>query len=165
MRGTSTEKVANGSGGADGGAGLRIPPSLADLVGYHLRIAQEASFNAFAAGAGAAGLKPGWYTLLTVVAENPGLTPTEISRLVGRDRSTLTSTLKALDGRGLIARKANATDGRSYGVSLTPAGHGMLKKLKTIARAHDARLDAIVGGQKAALIAVLRRIVEGLEED
>lgn len=139
-----------------------MPAAFADLIGYHLRLAQEASFQAIRQGAGKADLKPGWYTILTILSDNPGLTPTELSRLCGRDRSTLSSTLKGLSARGFITRRHTPGDQRSYSVRLTAAGETMLKKLRVIARAHDARLDAIVGTDKPALIALLRRIAATL---
>ncbi len=151
--------------GAAGRSELQIPDSFHDLVGYYLRIAQEASFQAIRKGAGAEDLKPGWYTLLTIIAENPGLPPSDISRLIGRDRSTLTSTIKLLNARGLISRRRSRADQRSYGVRLTAEVEAMLEKLKRIAHAHDARLDAIVGADKAHFIAILRRIAEELGDE
>lgn len=149
-------------GRAQGSADVSIPEPFADLLGYHLRLAQEASFQAIRQAAGRSELKPGWYTILTILSDNPGLTPTELSRLCGRDRSTLTSTLKGLSARGFIARRHTPEDQRSYSVRLTAAGEAMLKKLRVIAKAHDARLDAIVGKDKPLLIALLRRVAEGL---
>jgi DNA-binding MarR family transcriptional regulator len=139
-----------------------LPDAFATLIGYHLRLAQEASFQAIRKGAGKSDLRPGWYTILTILSDNPGLTPTELSRLCGRDRSTLSSTLKGLSARGFITRRGSPDDQRSYSVRLTAAGETMLRKLRTIAKAHDARLDAIVGKDKPRLIAVLRRITEAL---
>lgn len=149
-------------GAAADSGGSTVPEAFASLIAYHLRLAQEASFQAIRQGAGKSDLKPGWYTILTVLSDNPGLTPTELSRLCGRDRSTLTSTLKGLSARGFISRRHTPEDQRSYSVHLTPAGEAMLRKLRVIARAHDARLDAIVGKDKSLLIAMLRRIAETL---
>ena len=151
----ASAKTSSPSGGEE----AYVPPALANLIGYYLRIAQEASFQAIRQGTGKGDLKPGWYTLLTILSENPGVTPTELSKLCGRDRSTLTSTLNGLDARGLIARRRKAGDQRSYGVKLTAAGEAMLRKLQVIARAHDERLDAIVGRDKPLLMTLLRRIV------
>ena len=41
----------------------------------------------------------------------------------------------------------------------------MLKALRMIAQAHDARLDGIVGEDKAVFLAVLRRLAEQLGMD
>ncbi len=150
------------AGRAQEGGEVSTPEAFADLIGYHLRLAQEASFQAIRQAAGRSELKPGWYTILTILSDNPGLTPTELSRLCGRDRSTLSSTLKGLSARGFIARRHTPEDQRSYSVRLTAAGEAMLKKLRVIAKTHDAKLDAIVGKDKPLLIGLLRRIAEAL---
>jgi DNA-binding MarR family transcriptional regulator len=137
---------------------LLVPAIFQNLVGYHLRVAQETSFQAFARAAGKADLKPGWYALLTVLADRESMTPSELSRTCGRDRSTLTSSLKALSHRGLIERRSNPDDQRSYSVRLTDDGRRMQERLHAIAVVHDCRLDEIAGEDKAILIAVLGRI-------
>lgn len=137
---------------------LLIPAIFKNLIGYHLRVAQEASFQAFAKAAGKADLKPGWYALLTALAETESMTPSELSRICGRDRSTLTSSLKSLVNRGLIERRWNPEDQRSYSVRLTEEGRRMQARLYAIATIHDRRLDEIVGEDKAVLLAVLGRI-------
>ncbi|MCC2614046.1 MarR family transcriptional regulator [Neorhizobium sp. Rsf11] len=139
-----------------------IPAIFQNLIGYHLRVAQEASFQAFARAAGKADLKPGWYSLLTVLAEKESMTPSELSRICGRDRSTLTSSLKGLVTRGLIERRGNPEDQRSYNVRLTEEGRQMQERLHIIAKAHDRRLDEIAGEDKAVLIAVLGRVAAAL---
>ncbi|MDR3465067.1 MAG: MarR family transcriptional regulator [Xanthobacteraceae bacterium] len=155
------KRISMSSPGRERGESF-VPEGFADLIAYHLRLAQDASFQAIRQRAGKSDLKPGWYATLTILSDNPGLTPTELSLLCGRDRSTLSSTLKALSARGFIARRHTPGDQRSYSVRLTAAGEAMLKKLRVIARIHDARLDAIVGKDKPVLIAVLRRIAETL---
>ena len=139
-----------------------IPSAFRNVLGYHLRVAQEASFQAFSAAADKADLKPGWYSILTILAEYDGLTPSELSRVSGRDRSTLTSTLKGLAIQGMIERRQNPDDQRSYSVRLTDEGRKMQARLHAIARKHDRRLDEIVGQDKAVLIAALAKIVNAL---
>src|ERR1700756_2844735 len=111
-----------------------VPAAFADVIGYHLRIAQEASFAAIRQGGGKEDLKPGWYTILTLLSDNPGLTPSQLSRLCGRDRSTLTAVLKDLARRGLIAPRRNRNDQRSYSVRLTEVGRETLEKLRVFSR-------------------------------
>ena len=135
--------------------------AFTEVPRYLLHTAQDASFQAIRQAAGTE-LKPGWYTILTILAETGGLTPSELSRRCGRDRSTLTATLKALSGRGLIDRQRNPDDQRSYRVILTEAGSAMQARLHDVARDHDQRLDEIVGADKAVVLAALRRIVLGL---
>ncbi|MCD2171439.1 MarR family winged helix-turn-helix transcriptional regulator [Rhizobium sp. C4] len=139
-----------------------IPAAFRDVIGYHLRVAQEVSFQAFSAMLEKTDLKPGWYSILTILAEYDGLTPSELSKVCGRDRSTLTSTLKGLSIRGLIERRQNPDDQRSYSVRLTDEGRKMQARLHAFAQEHDRRLDAIVGEDKEALVAILARIVGAL---
>lgn len=142
-----------------------VPEAFRTVIGYHLRIAQEASFAAISGGAEGAALKPGWYTVLMLVHRSPGLTPSELSRICGRDRSTLAGTLKALAGQRLISRRRNRRDARSYGVRLTARGEAMLERLRRHSERHDARLDALVGADKPAVLAALRRIAFGLKQE
>jgi DNA-binding MarR family transcriptional regulator len=144
------------------GTETSTPALFRDVIGYHLRLAQEASFEAFSLAADKAGLKPGWYTILTVLAERDGLTPSELGALCGRDRSTLTFTLKGLAARGLIERERRTADQRSYVVRLTDEGRRVQQALAEVAHHHDQHLDAIVGKDKEQFLAILKTITAAL---
>jgi hypothetical protein len=75
-----------------------------DWVGYHLRPAQTASFQAFARGTQEVDLRPGRFAILLLICRNPGISPIALSRANGRDKSTLTPALGDLVQRGLITR-------------------------------------------------------------
>jgi len=140
-----------------------MPSVLAEAVAYHLRLAQEASFQAFRQRVGSDSLQPGRYTILSIIDRNPGLTPTDLSRACGRDKSTLTPALRDLAKRGLVERKRRETDERSYTVHLTPAGADLLQKLRHHALAHDRVIDRIVGSDnRSAFLEILRRITSEL---
>ena len=143
---------------------IKLGP-LENYAGYYLRLAQDASFQAFAARVGRGDLRPGYFTLLTLIRENPGITQTEISQASGRDKSTLTPALRALEDGGYIARQRIDRDRRSFELSLTPAGEEAVTQLSEHARAHDAELDRIIGPEnKAAFLRILRAIVNGLAD-
>lgn len=140
---------------------IRLGP-LADYAGYHLRLAQDASFQAFAARVGG-DLRPGFFTLLTLIRENPGITQTAISLASGRDKSTLTPALRSLEEGGYIGRERIDHDRRSFRLYLTSAGEEAIARLSEHARAHDQELDRIIGPEnKAEFIRLLRAIVAGL---
>ncbi|WP_245215305.1 MarR family winged helix-turn-helix transcriptional regulator [Pararoseomonas baculiformis] len=148
-----------------GGGTVRLGP-LTETLGFHLRLAQEASFAAFARRVGDSGLKPGHYAALVVIQENPGLSQTALGGAVGRDKSTLTPKLTELEKRGLIRRDRAAADRRSYALSLTPAGQDALAALQGHAAAHDRALDALVGPEnRQAFLDTLRRLLAGLDSD
>ena len=140
----------------------RIPATLSDAIAYVLRRAQEASFEAYLQRVGNSDLKPGRYALLMVLHANPGVTPTMLARVAGRDKSSVTPALRDLEGRGFVVRTRTANDRRSYGIALTPRGCDLLAELRRHARAHDTHLDAIVGADRAQLMAVLGRLTRAL---
>ncbi len=133
------------------------------FIGFHLRLAQEASFQAFARRTGEADLRPGRFAVLVLIDANPGISQTELGAAAGRDKSTLTPALRDLERRGLVQRERAAHDRRSYALTLTDAGRRVLRKLSRHAAAHDAELDVLVGkANKEAFLAMLRRIFTGL---
>src|ERR1700736_5508463 len=72
---------------------IRYGP-LEHWVGFHLRMAQTASFQSFARLANGVKLpRPGWFATLTLIGANPGISQTGLSRADGRDKSTLTPVL------------------------------------------------------------------------
>jgi DNA-binding MarR family transcriptional regulator len=136
---------------------------LSGFIGFHLRLAQEASFRAFAQRVGHPDLKPRRFAMLTLIEHNPGLTQTALGRASGRDKSTLTPALNDLERRGLVRRERSSEDGRRYGLWLTPDGKALLRKLALHAAAHDRQLDEIVGlDKKAEFIRTLRKIAMAL---
>jgi DNA-binding MarR family transcriptional regulator len=133
---------------------------LTDWVGFNLRMAQEASFLAFARESrSVAGTRPGRFAMLTLINENPGISQTALGRAAGRDKSTLTPVLNDLVRRGWIRRERKRDDRRTYFLALTPAGKKRLAELNACARRHERNLDRIIGREeKARFIAILRRI-------
>ncbi len=137
---------------------LRLGP-LADFIGFHLRLAQEASFQAFARRVREYQMRPGRFAVLALIGENPGISQTALSRAAGRDKSTLTPALNDLVRRALVKRRRVASDRRSYALSLTAKGRRLLAELTIHARAHDRVLDEMVGlKHKEEFIGALRRL-------
>jgi DNA-binding MarR family transcriptional regulator len=143
---------------------IKLGP-LEDYIGYHLRLAQDASFQAFAARVGQGDLRPGYFTLLTLIRENPGITQTAISQASGRDKSTLTPALRYLEDNGYIGRERIDHDRRSFRLRLTPSGEEAVARLSEQARLHDEQLDRIIGVEnKAEFIRALRAIVSAFAD-
>jgi DNA-binding MarR family transcriptional regulator len=135
---------------------------LEDYIGFHLRIAQDASFRVFARHAGIHELKPGRFAAMTVIHNNPGISQGDLGRLIDRDKSSVTPLVQELERRGLVERIQSKTDRRSVRLSLTPAGETMLRRLLVHAMEHDRKLDEIVGDQKPEFLRLLRKIVDTL---
>jgi len=134
---------------------------LGDLdndIGFHLRVAQDASFRAFARESGQHDLKPGRFTALTVIARNPGVSQAALGQTIARDKSSITPLIQDLLRLGLIERRSSANDRRRVELRLTAAGEKHLERLQRFASEHDAKLDAIVGTRKAEFLDILRKI-------
>jgi DNA-binding MarR family transcriptional regulator len=136
---------------------------LADWIGFHLRMAQIASFQSFALQSRDIDLSPGRFAALMVIGRNPGLSQTALSRSIGSDKSTLTPALEDLVRRGLVRRTRTRSDRRTYKLTLTAAGEKMLRDLTQCAQRHEDHLDALVGPrERAQFLRTLRKIATNL---
>ena len=134
--------------------------TLDDAIGFHLRRAQDASFRAFASSAGRHDLKPGHFAALLVIVNNPGIGQGALGQAISRDKSSVTPIIQTLFNRGLIDRQTSAVDRRRIQLSITPSGSALLRRLVPHVRAHDRKLDTIVGADKPMLLRVLRHIAD-----
>jgi DNA-binding MarR family transcriptional regulator len=154
-----------GRRGRNGGAAaktINFGP-LATWVGFNLRMAQEASFQAFSHHSAAIGENPGRLATLTLIARNPGIRQTELSTASGRDKSSLTPVVEDLVRRGLVERKRMDHDRRAYRLSLTADGKKMLALMTRCAREHERVLDGIIGARdRKRFIDVLKRLAAAL---
>jgi DNA-binding MarR family transcriptional regulator len=78
--------------------------------------------------------------VLTILKENPRVTPVDLSRASGRDRSTITPVLRDLTRERLISREPVPSDRRSYAMRVTAAGSDRLAHLGACAAAHERRI-------------------------
>jgi DNA-binding MarR family transcriptional regulator len=136
---------------------------LADWVGFHLRLAQNASFQAFAREARGVDLSPGRFATLMLIGRNPGISQTMLSRANGRDKSSLTPVLEDLERKKLIRRVRPKDDRRSYRLMLTPTGQRLLDQLTLCAGRHDRNLDRIIGPRdRAKFLRILKKLTASL---
>src|SRR5215831_2390195 len=134
---------------------------LAGWVGFNLRMAQAAAFQAFSRLAKEIGTRPGRFATLMLIGRNPGISQTALSRANGRDKSSLTPVLNDLERRGLVLRERTSADQRAYRLSLTPAGRRLLAELTRCARVHEEKLDRIIGArEQKGFVRILKRIAE-----
>jgi DNA-binding MarR family transcriptional regulator len=146
----------------NGGGSEPVLGVLDGFIGFHLRLAQDASFRGFAKRSGRLDLKPGRFAAMMVIHNNPGINQTALGRAIARDKSTITPLLQGLERQGLVERRAPASDGRSFVLTLTPAGESMVRVLLRQAQEHDRKLDEIVGDGKGEFIRILKRIAQDL---
>ena len=164
-RRATTSRKGNRNDAPRNGAGEPIDYGpLAEWVGFNLRMAQDASFQAFARLSQEIGVRPGRFATLTLIGTNPGISQTALSRANGRDKSTLTPLLADLVRRGLVRRTRTTKDRRAYRLTLTPRGEALLAQLTACARAHEEKLDRIIGARdRVRFLRTLRRLATSIE--
>ena len=113
-----------------------------------LHRAGQCATDFFMAETQPSGLTPRQFAVVTTIAEEEGLTQTELVERTGIDRSTLAEIVGRLLGRGLIHRKRAKEDARAYAIKLTSQGWKSLRDAEPAATATDARLVAALPPSK-----------------
>lgn len=132
------------------------PGLLPGLLGYRLRLAQQAVFRDF--GESVSDLPPGRVGILLIIDANPGVTQTRLAQAIGLDRSTLVGVLHALEARSLVERR-RGKDRRTNGLLLTRAGRALVTDLKRRIRVHERRVAArLTAEERTQLLELLARL-------
>jgi DNA-binding MarR family transcriptional regulator len=128
-------------------------------LGYVLRRAQLAGFDAFHRATASVDITPARYTAFTIIAANPGLTQSALGAALGTARSGAMMVVNWMEKRRLVERRHRPGDGRSWGLYLTRRGESRLRALNRRVRAHDAAFAArLAPGELATLKKLLDKL-------
>jgi DNA-binding MarR family transcriptional regulator len=106
-------------------------------------------------------LTPPHAGILRVIKQSDGLSQQALGEKLGMFPSRLVVVLDELEQRGLVERRDNPADRRSYALYLTRAGGEALQQIGRIGREHqDALCAALNTSERAQLADLLRRIAE-----
>jgi len=134
------------------------PGLLSSLLGYRLRLAQQAVFRDFARSIPEA--SPGRVGILLLIDANPGVTQSRLAQAVGIDRSTMVGVLHALQARELVERR-RGEDRRTNGLWLTRTGRTVVASLKQRIRIHERRVASRLStADRAQLLALLEKLAQ-----
>ena len=138
--------------------------SSSDFVGFHLRLAQDASYRAFARHRDKDLIKPGRFPALAIIHLNPGISQSALGRAIARDKSTVSPLIKDLQKNGFISRKPSALRPAQRDACRSPRrGERTLDRLHARAKEHETELDRIVGASKSPdLMSLLEKIIQGM---
>ncbi|CAN1502355.1 MarR Transcriptional regulators [Caulobacteraceae bacterium] len=124
-----------------------------------LHRAQQAAADLHAAALGANGLTQRQFAVLAVLAEQDGVSQSELVGRTGIDRSTLAEMVARMEAKGLTQRAKSTTDSRANSVTLTETGRAMyqeaMPKLADVDAAVLARLPA---SKRAGFVELLTRL-------
>jgi len=130
--------------------------ALPGLLGYRLRLAQQAVFRDFAASV--QGLSPGRVGLLILIDANPGITQSHLAEAVARDRSTMVGLIDLLERRSLVERR-RGDDRRTNGLWLTRSGRRLLARALRRIAAHERRIASRLSAtERRRLLRLLGKI-------
>ena len=140
-----------------GGSGTALKPGmLPGLLGYRLRLAQQALFRDFAATV--AELSPGRVGILMLIAGIPGVTQSRLAQAVSIERLTTVGVVHVLEGRGLVERRRGA-DRRTNGLWLTAGGRSLVARLKRRIQLHERRVAARLSAEeREQLLGLLEKL-------
>jgi DNA-binding MarR family transcriptional regulator len=129
---------------------------LSQLIGYRLRVAQQAVFRDFAESVGE--LTPGRVGMLLLIEANPGVPQGRLAEAVKLDRSTMVGVVDSLEERGLIERR-RGTDRRTNGLWLTRAGRVLATRLRRRIARHEHRVAArLSSAERTQLLTLLEKL-------
>lgn len=141
-------------------AELRVPP-VNDRFGYLLKHARERLSVLSAGGLEPLGVTGRELAVMTVLVQGEPPSQLEAAQRLSIDRTTMVALLDELEAKGLVERRADATDRRRNTVALTAKGRATLADG---ARATDAAERAFLAPLGAADRSRLREMLKALAD-
>ena len=136
----------------------------ADRPGFAFLLVQLGAHAAglFAERLAPLGLEPRHVGMLTQLAANEGKAQQAIGELIGLNPTQMVFLVDELEQRGLVERRRNPADRRSYSLYLTEPGRAMLAAVQDAALAHQDSLGgSLTSDEREQLTALLRRVAAG----
>jgi DNA-binding MarR family transcriptional regulator len=139
---------------------------LGDFVGFRLRRVQNQLSRDFAAATAAQGLRSGLFSSLGIIAANPGVSQSELSREVGLDKSVTVTIVDELEKFGWAERQRSPHDRRRHALYITPEGEKHLDELfGIVAQTEDAVLHQLSPAEMHVLSELLDRMYAACMRD
>src|SRR5215471_6621167 len=110
---------------------------LNDRVGYFLRRLQVAIFKDFIRTLAPVDVRPAQYSVLVLIAANPGRSQAVIGKALNIERARLARMLHELEGRKWIERRLSSADGRFHCLFMTAAGKEVMVRIEALAAQHE----------------------------
>jgi MarR family transcriptional regulator, lower aerobic nicotinate degradation pathway regulator len=132
---------------------------LEHQVGYWLRRAYQRHMAIFASVMSDLDLTSMQFAALVKLHELKAVSQTELGRLTGMDRATISGVVARLKRRSLVLYKPDPLDKRSRIIALTPAGDTLLgEAMQRIGRVTEQTLEPIGSAERDSLRAILQKM-------
>jgi len=134
---------------------------LETFVGYNARRAWLVVSQVFAERMAVYGLKQVDFSVLSLLAHNPGATSRQLCSTLDILPPNLVSLIAAMDSRGLIERRPHPHDGRAIGLHLTPAGEELIREAERTVTQLEADASArLTARERETLIRLLQKVYQ-----
>ena len=132
---------------------------LPNLLGYNVRRAHMALWRDFNRTVGIGIVRPGIFSMMVLIDENPGIAQIEIAVQLAIDKATIVGLIRMLQKQGWIERRRSRADRRRQDLYLTPQGRHELTTLRRDMLEHEARFINLFSRQELTIFfEFLRRI-------
>lgn len=134
---------------------------LRTLVGYNTRRASLSIIAVFMERMAVYDLKVVDFSVLSLVAHNPGITSRQLCATLNVLPPNLVGLIAALERRGLIERRPHPSDGRAMGVHLTPTGAELTQQAEqTAAQLEEDATARLTAAERKTLIRLLQKVYD-----
>ena len=135
---------------------------LESLLGYNARRAALAVISEFLPRMAPYQVRPVDFSVLSVIAHNPGVTSRQLCASLGILPPNLVGLLNALEKRALIARRPHPRDGRALGLHLTADGDRLVRDAEVTATDLEAAVASrLTPAELRTLIRLLKKVYAG----
>jgi len=132
---------------------------LADIVGFHIRLAHVAVYRHFTETFADLELTQKQVSVLWLVGDHPGISQIAVGQRLQMDRATTMTIVNRLQDRGYLRRERSTSDARKQAMFLTAEGAKALAKAKGCIAAHEAWLKGrFTPDEVKKLVEMLARI-------
>jgi DNA-binding MarR family transcriptional regulator len=130
--------------------------------GFLLRRGHQIAVSIFMEECAKVGLTPPQHSVLIAAGEHPGLSQSDVARLIGFDRATIGQVVRGLEARGFVRRDSS---GRNKALQLTSKGAAALKRAGVAMERTSARLlSPFNQREQAVFMALLARLASRLND-
>ena len=132
---------------------------LESLMGYTVRRASLAMVSVFMKGMAQYDLKIVEFSVLSLVASNPGITSRQLCKELDLLPPNMAVMMDSLVQRGYVQRRPHPSDGRATGLYLSPQGEGLIATAQPQLKASEEKAVAHLSeAEQKMLIELLRKL-------
>jgi DNA-binding MarR family transcriptional regulator len=133
--------------------------ALEQLLGYAARRTALTIIESFLHSMKPHGLRPVEFSILCLIADNPGVTARQLCAALSLQPPNLVAPLDDFAQRGLIERRAHPQDGRAWGLHATASGQTLMRKAHAQALALElGSTPRLTERERASLLRLLQKV-------